>query len=106
MGGREADEAEQLTQAIRQGSLTSKELLASYCRQLYQALGSYDAVGQKVDLDWRTVKKYVEAWVVIEIIPLRSLQKHLYSRIMPGGRCVFSIGYAKNLIFCWRPSRS
>ena len=61
MGGREPDEAEQLALAIRQGSLTSKELLAGYCRRLYQLMGSYDAVGQKVDLDWRTVKKYVEA---------------------------------------------
>jgi DNA-binding NtrC family response regulator len=48
MGGREPDEAEQLAQAIRQGGLTAKELLAGYCRQLYQTLGSYDAVAQKV----------------------------------------------------------
>ena len=61
MGGREPDEAERLALAIRQGSLIAKELLTSYCRQLYQLIGSYDAVGQKVELDWRTVEKYVEA---------------------------------------------
>ena len=61
MGGREPDEAEQLAEVIRQGNLTAKELLAGYCRQLYQMLGSYDAVAKKIDLDWRTVKKYVEA---------------------------------------------
>jgi hypothetical protein len=61
MSGHEPDTAEQLTQAIRQDSLTTKDLLAGYCLQLYPPLGSYDAVAQKVDLDWRTVKKYVEA---------------------------------------------
>ena len=33
MGGREAEEAEQLAEAIRQGGLTAKELLAFYCRR-------------------------------------------------------------------------
>lgn len=60
-GGREADDAERLAQAIRQGNLTARELLGGYCKQLHKVLGSYDAVAKRVDLDWRTVKKYVEA---------------------------------------------
>ena len=35
--------------------------MARYCGLLYQHLGSYQAVARQVDLDRRTVRKYVEA---------------------------------------------
>ncbi|MFW2366772.1 MAG: sigma 54-interacting transcriptional regulator, partial [Desulforhopalus sp.] len=60
-GGRETDEADRLATALRQGSLTARELLGTYCKQLHKKLDSYDAVAKRLDLDWRTVKKYVEA---------------------------------------------
>lgn len=61
MGMQKSDNAKELFLAMQQGSLTARELLTAYCRQLHQKLGSYDAVARRVALDWRTVKKYVES---------------------------------------------
>ena len=61
MTTRGCNNAEQFIQDIQQGTLTARELLSGYCRQLHKALGSYDAVAQRVGLDWRTVKKHVES---------------------------------------------
>jgi len=34
--------------------------LAEYARLLHERLGSYGEVARRLDLDWRTVKKYLE----------------------------------------------
>lgn len=49
-----------LARAVSDGALTAAELLTRYCGQLYRELGSYEAVAQRVALDRRTVKKYVD----------------------------------------------
>ena len=58
----EADEGEEssLATGIRDGSLTATDLLSRYCRALYARMGSYEQVARHIDLDRRTVKKYIE----------------------------------------------
>jgi hypothetical protein len=46
---------------ITSGSLSADSLLGKYCRLLYDKHGSYEAVSAIVDLDRRTVKKYVDS---------------------------------------------
>lgn len=40
---------------------TADELMARYARSAYESLGSYEKVAQKLQVDWRTVKKWVSA---------------------------------------------
>ncbi len=47
----------------RRRLLTATELLSSYCRTLYARLGSYEQVARHIELDRRTVKKYIERGV-------------------------------------------
>jgi len=58
----EAGEGEEssLATEIRDGSLTATDLLSRYCRALYARMGSYEQVARHIDLDRRTVKKYIE----------------------------------------------
>lgn len=49
-----------LSKRIQTGDLTAAELLADYCGELHQQLGSYEAVARVVALDRRTVKKHVD----------------------------------------------
>ena len=51
---------DRLTGLLRDGSLTATELLSNYCRALYARLGSYEQVARHIELDRRTVKKYIE----------------------------------------------
>jgi len=44
---------------IRNGSLNADQVMAGYCAQLYDRLGSYADVAARTELDPRTVKKYV-----------------------------------------------
>jgi transcriptional regulator with AAA-type ATPase domain len=48
-----------LGQAVENGSLTAKELVEKYCRDLYNTYGNYGEVARRTGLDWRTVKKNV-----------------------------------------------
>ncbi len=41
--------------------LSADELLSKYCFELYQTHKSYDAVGKAINLDRRTVKKYIDS---------------------------------------------
>ncbi|MFW2365668.1 MAG: sigma-54-dependent transcriptional regulator, partial [Desulforhopalus sp.] len=50
---------------IKEGKLTAHQLLAYYCKKLYNKLGTYEAVGRLVDLDRRTVKKYVKGETIL-----------------------------------------
>ena len=54
------DEEELLATNMRDGSLTATDLLSCYCRALYARLGSYEQVARHIELDRRTVKKYIE----------------------------------------------
>jgi DNA-binding NtrC family response regulator len=49
-----------LIETIKKGELDVKELTGTYCKMLYERLQSYEKVAQRTQLDWRTVKKYVE----------------------------------------------
>jgi len=40
-------------------NLTAQQLMAKYCKVLYEALGTYEAVAKRVELDRRTVRKYI-----------------------------------------------
>jgi len=61
-GDATADAAEELPlgHAIEAGSLTAKELVEKYCRDLYDLYGNYGEVARRTGLDWRTVKKNVQ----------------------------------------------
>lgn len=41
------------------GEMTAQALTKRYCEILYHHMGSYADVANKIDLDWRTVKKYL-----------------------------------------------
>lgn len=47
--------------ALERGELTVAELTAAYCKRLFLRYGRYEEVAKRTGLDWRTVKKYVEA---------------------------------------------
>ncbi len=49
-----------LEQAMASGSLTARELVENYCRDLYAVYGNYGEVARRTGLDWRTVKKNVQ----------------------------------------------
>jgi DNA-binding NtrC family response regulator len=50
---------EQLIAGIESQTLNAEDLLAGYCKVLYETNGNYEAVGRRTNLDRRTVKKYV-----------------------------------------------
>ena len=47
-------------QVMGAGSLTAKELVETYCCDLYETYGNYGEVARRTGLDWRTVKKHIE----------------------------------------------
>jgi transcriptional regulator with PAS, ATPase and Fis domain len=51
-----------LVSGIEEGSLDAQKLLAGYCRLLYQRMGTYEEVSKRMNLDRRTVKKYILEW--------------------------------------------
>jgi DNA-binding NtrC family response regulator len=56
-----ADADTQLASDVRQGQLTADELLGRYCLLLYRRLGTYAEVAQRVGLDPRTTRKYIDS---------------------------------------------
>jgi hypothetical protein len=42
-------------------TMTAKELVAKYCCDLYDVCGNYGEVARRTGLDWRTVKRHIEA---------------------------------------------
>jgi transcriptional regulator with PAS, ATPase and Fis domain len=54
------DDEDRLAEELRDGGLTATELTSRYCRLLYRRLGSYEQVARRIELDRRTVKKYIE----------------------------------------------
>jgi transcriptional regulator with AAA-type ATPase domain len=41
------------------GTMTAKELVENYCRELYETYENYGEVARRTGLDWRTVKRHI-----------------------------------------------
>jgi len=41
------------------GTLKGNDLMSCYCKMMYEKLGSYEAVARRIDMDRRTVKRYI-----------------------------------------------
>jgi len=46
--------------AMETGDLSAQDLLCAYCARLYQKFGTYEEVARRINLDRRTVKRYIE----------------------------------------------
>lgn len=57
-GGEDADT---LNRLLAREKLSAQQLLGRYCKVLHERLGTYEAVARHIDLDRRTVKKYIES---------------------------------------------
>jgi len=44
---------------IAAGTLKGNDLMSCYCKMMYEKLGSYEAVARRIDMDRRTVKRYI-----------------------------------------------
>ena len=49
-----------LDTCLLDGNFSAQALMSHYCRLLYKKFGTYEAVARRIELDRRTVKKYVE----------------------------------------------
>ncbi|MFT7513834.1 MAG: transcriptional regulator with GAF, ATPase, and Fis domain, partial [Candidatus Omnitrophota bacterium] len=56
-----SDGGEGLGAALFNGTLTANELMAQYCKHLFKLHPNYSRVAEIVELDRRTVKKYIDA---------------------------------------------
>lgn len=55
------NKSDSLDATLEKADLTAQELMSRYCKTLYKKLGTYEAVAKRIELDRRTVKKYVDA---------------------------------------------
>ena len=60
IAARTRDTADNVAAAWRDGGLTAKELLRRYCTCVYATTGSYQETARRLDLDRRTVKRYID----------------------------------------------
>ena len=51
----------ELSEALRDGGVTAKELVRRYCTFIYARTGSYQETARRLDLDRRTVKRSIDA---------------------------------------------
>ena len=51
--------AEELQTGINQGALTARQILSYYCTLLYKKHDNIEEVARRMQLDRRTVKKYL-----------------------------------------------
>lgn len=56
------DHRNRLISGIETGDLNARELLSGYCCLLYDRFGTYEEVSRRMNLDRRTVKRYIELW--------------------------------------------
>ena len=56
---REPDDFSQFVESIRGGNMSSQALTAGYCRFLYKRHKNYEEVARRMQVDGRTVKKYL-----------------------------------------------
>lgn len=54
------DEKTHLLSGIESGSMDAQTILGNYCIMLYQRFGTFEEVSRRVNLDRRTVKKYIQ----------------------------------------------
>lgn len=54
------DSDDRFVEAVRMGQFTADALLSEYCRRVYAETGSYAAAAQRLGVDRRTVKGYVD----------------------------------------------
>lgn len=54
------DPGRALYRQMEAGVLTATDLQARYCTLLYEQYGTFGEVARRTDLNWRTVKKYIE----------------------------------------------
>ncbi|HHE74907.1 MAG TPA: sigma-54-dependent Fis family transcriptional regulator, partial [Desulfobacteraceae bacterium] len=47
---------------IESGELDAQNLIAGYCTLLYKRYGTFEDVARRINLDRRTVKKYIGEW--------------------------------------------
>jgi len=52
----------QLVTGIESGELDAQALIAGYCTLLYKRYGTFEEVARRINLDRRTVKKYIGEW--------------------------------------------
>jgi DNA-binding NtrC family response regulator len=52
----------QLVTGIESGELDAQTLIAGYCTLLYKRYGTFEDVARRINLDRRTVKKYIGEW--------------------------------------------
>lgn len=50
---------EKLLTGIKEGTMDAQALLSGYCHSLYRRFGTYEEVARRINLDRRTVKKYI-----------------------------------------------
>lgn len=50
-----------LTVALGSAGLSARELVAAYCKQLYDHHGRYEEVARRTGLNWRTVKRHIDS---------------------------------------------
>ncbi|MCP4712529.1 MAG: sigma-54-dependent Fis family transcriptional regulator, partial [Planctomycetes bacterium] len=60
-GSKKSDLRSRLVAAVDDGSVTAQDLLAGYCQLMYEKFGTYEEVARRLNLDRRTVKKYVQS---------------------------------------------
>jgi len=58
-----------LLELTHRGTWKLDRLIAEYCRLVYGELGSYEATGRRIGLDWRTVKRHVQSPPPSEELP-------------------------------------
>jgi len=51
-----------LAKGIESGDLDAQDLIAGYCTLLYKRYGTFEDVARRINLDRRTVKKYIGEW--------------------------------------------
>jgi len=56
------DELHQLFLRMEQSQAKIEEILALYCHHVLNACGNYQAAAERLSVDWRTVKKYVNQY--------------------------------------------
>jgi DNA-binding NtrC family response regulator len=54
------DQYTKLQIGITDGTLDAETLISGYCKLMYQRLGTYEAVANRLNLDRRTVKAYIQ----------------------------------------------